>query len=262
MAIQNTLEWVGSIYNSGHNIPICPSISKGMPLYRADISPKCAISNPVFVPPTESEVRNQNVFGSCVGQAAAFWLSRMIGKQISGSHLWIEGRRIQGDLAGSRDGTNVGSVLQAAGTFGCAPYCANENDDTKDNWDSASGGSTLESTLQAYDCIVKSSAYSISPSDRSAFDMINHALSNGYGIAICSGLRAPFWGITATNNTVGPESVGGLSNGHAQAVWGTYDNGLDVVNSWGVGFGNAGKYRLDKTAISGLWEIVAFRNSV
>ena len=212
------------------------------------VGPACAkrstTARPEFVAPRQARtaetllivpeiLRNQQNFGSCIGQSTAFATSSSV-YPTSGRFLWVEARRHDLDLAGVDDGTNFDAAFWVVENVGVAAYDATENDGTPQNIDIAQFGPHLDSELQASDHKFTLNVSSVNPSAGNAFDLIVAAIASGHRVTFASGLHDAFFSL-APGQIATANELGGNDNGHAQAFCG-FDlrtRQLFVLNSWG-----------------------------
>jgi hypothetical protein len=207
-------------------------------------------------------VRNQNVYGSCAGQAVAFWASRFADRKLSATHLWTEARRIEYNISGIDKGASLDHAIDALRNTGSPSFRGDENDPTQENTARYTLGDTLGDQLDADDNRpARVDVWSI-PCDKSAPGLIQRAIADGCGVVFASGLRDPFWDGFYGNSKISINSFGGMRSGHAQAIVGVSDfmDTLTVVNSWGLDFGFNGSYAVSVDAIPLWWEIRVFKS--
>jgi hypothetical protein len=189
-----------------------------------------ALSQHLIIPEV---LRNQQVFGSCVGQAVGFAVSRA-DFVASGPFLWIEGRRVDLDLSGVDEGTTFESVFSVLENTGAAPYDPRENDPTQENWDRARLGPHLVATMAAADHKAELKVTAIDPKAHNAFELVCDAIASRARVVFSSGLRDAFFDLAA-GEIATPWHLGSEDNGHAQAFCG-FDRRageLFALNSWG-----------------------------
>jgi len=215
-------------------------------------------------------LRNQESFGSCVGQAIAGAVETQVGDtpRLSGVSIWREARRLQGEIEQIDEGTRVEWGIAAIEDRGYSdPWHPGEDHSEVEAGKGATvAGDDLADELAAYGTVSHSIEHrTIWGYGDALTSLLQAALLEDRGIVIATGLRDPFFELVA-DEVATLEHIGGDRNGHAMLLcgWRTESDGkleFMIRNSWN-GWGGAtvaGQFRpglfwCSSEAVNAMWE--------
>lgn len=216
---------------------------------------------------------------SCVGQSLAAPIDAVLGAPpwASAVSIWREARRRQGRIEQINEGTRFEYALEGLALRGWDNYRWDEEDDAVEaGLGAPPAGDDLADELDAFDRRAPNmQRWRIVGVGADLPDGVEDAVRNGLGVVIGTGLRQPFFEYRSSPDLkdaiLGPEFVGGNSNGHGMRIAGIdWRDGRRVFllqNSWGVDFGGChlpnGQWQpgccwVSEAVIVDAWDLHAF----